>query len=338
MVLLKTTKHLARIVFTLRSRIIILWQCRIIGLLFNLKYKIVRTSSELKMAEDFFSYLNNLTNQQRERLIFDLKSGLTIASQQEVDKFMANKDYVLKHNLLEFAKVFDQVDIKEQAECSHKLREIKKELSRFSFNEYNLESFYGINGLRWLPEDVKARLIGGVFLDIGAYDGDSAVAFWLAFKPTKIYAFEPSEDNFKRLIINSELISDNIVIPVKMGVSDQAGEIGMSSGGSSSKLSTAEDGLLAKVTTINNFAKTKKIERIDLIKMDIEGEEMKALLGSDQIIRRDKPVLAISIYHKPEDFFNIKPWLQSICPDYKFIIKKAHPFSFDRETMLLAYL
>lgn len=72
--------------------------------------------------------------------------------------------------------------------------------------------------------------------------------------------------------------------------------------------------------------------------MDIEGEEMKALLGSDQIIRRDKPVLAISIYHKPEDFFNIKPWLQSICPDYKFIIKKAHPFSFDRETMLLAYL
>lgn len=337
MALSKTTKYLARIIFTLKARIIILWQCRVVGLLFNLKYKIVRTSSELKMAEDFFTYLNNLTSQQRERAILDLKSGLTIASQKEVDKFMANKDYTLKHNLIEFTKVFNQDDIEEQAECSRKLRKIKKELSRFSFNEYNLESFYGINGLRWLPEDVKARLVGGTFLDIGAYDGDSAVSFWLAFKPTKIYAFEPSEDNFKRLIINSELIGDNIVIPVKMGVSDQTGEVSMSNSGSSSKLSTAEGGLLAKVTTINNFAKTEKIERIGLIKMDIEGEEMKALLGSDQIIRRDKPVLAISIYHKPEDFFNIKPWLQSICPDYKFIIKKAHPFSFDRETMLLAY-
>lgn len=337
MALSKTTKYLARIIFTLKARIIILWQCRVVGLLFNLRYKIVRTSGELKMAEDFFTYLNNLTSQQRERAILDLKSGLTIASQKEVDKFMANKDYILKHNLIEFAKVFNQDDIEEQAECSRKLRKIKKELSRFSFNEYNLESFYGINGLRWLPEDVKARLVGGTFLDIGAYDGDSAVSFWLAFKPTKIYAFEPSEDNFKRLIINSELIGDNIVIPVKMGVSDQAGEVSMSNSGSSSKLSTAEGGLLAKVTTINNFAKTEKIERIGLIKMDIEGEEMKALLGSDQIIRRDKPVLAISIYHKPEDFFNIKPWLQSICPDYKFIIKKAHPFSFDRETMLLAY-
>lgn len=337
MVLAKTVKFLARIIFTLRTRVIILWKCRVIGLFFNASYKLVRTSSELKMAEDFFAYLNNLNSQQREQKICDLKDGLTIASQKEVDKFMANKDYVLKHNLIDFSRVFNQDDIEEQTKCSQEFREIKKDLSKFKFNEYNLESFYGVNGLRWLPENIKAKLIGGTFLDIGAYDGDSSVAFWLAFKPTKIYAFEPVENNFKRLIVNSKLIGDDIVVPVKMGVSDQIGEANISNSGSSSRLFIEDDSLSAKVTTIDDFVGVERIGRVDLIKMDIEGEEMRALLGGSQIIRRDKPVLAISIYHKPEDFFNIKPWLQSINPDYKFIIKKAHPFSFDRKTMLLAY-
>jgi len=65
--------------------------------------------------------------------------------------------------------------------------------------------------------------------------------------------------------------------------------------------------------------------------------ETKALIGAVETIKEFEPVLAISIYHNPEDFFLIKPWLEKICPSYKFIIKKANPFSLSHEVMLLAY-
>lgn len=57
--------------------------------------------------------------------------------------------------------------------------------------------------------------------------------------------------------------------------------------------------------------------------MDIEGAEHKALLGSRQIIQRDKPVLAICIYHKPEDFFDIPLLIEEILPKtYEYYIRQ----------------
>jgi hypothetical protein len=72
--------------------------------------------------------------------------------------------------------------------------------------------------------------------------------------------------------------------------------------------------------------------------MDIEGEETNALLGAKKTIIEHKPILAISIYHNPKDFFEIKPWLEEIVPEYKFIVRKANPCSFVFELMLIAYV
>ncbi len=53
--------------------------------------------------------------------------------------------------------------------------------------------------------------------------------------------------------------------------------------------------------------------------MDIEGAELEALKGAREIIVRDRPKLAISIYHNAEDYVEISAYIKSLVPDYKGI-------------------
>ena len=55
--------------------------------------------------------------------------------------------------------------------------------------------------------------------------------------------------------------------------------------------------------------------------MDIEGAELAALGGAQKTILRDKPRLAISVYHRPSDIWTIPRKLLSIHPDYKIYLR-----------------
>ena len=64
-------------------------------------------------------------------------------------------------------------------------------------------------------------------------------------------------------------------------------------------------------------------EDATFIKMDIEGAELSALKGGKGLIQRNKPKLAICIYHSNEDMLRIAEYIHEIVPEYKLYMR-AH--------------
>jgi FkbM family methyltransferase len=73
-------------------------------------------------------------------------------------------------------------------------------------------------------------------------------------------------------------------------------------------------------TSIDDFVKSAGVDKINFIKLDVEGSEFKALQGAQQTIRTFRPKLAVSIYHKQEDFVTIPAFLSSLGVSYKFFL------------------
>ena len=74
------------------------------------------------------------------------------------------------------------------------------------------------------------------------------------------------------------------------------------------------------LTSLDKYVAENNIQKINFIKMDIEGAEINALKGSERTIICNRPNLAICVYHKPEHLFEIIFYLNSLNLGYKFYL------------------
>ena len=175
-----------------------------------------------------------------------------------------------------------------------------------------------------------------VMVDLGAYNGDTISDFIkiygdMAYK--KIYAYEMSSDNFIHLEKNTKNFK-NIVLR-QVAVMDKEGTffIGENSPDASAYTVNDNNGIQVKGTSLDIDIK----EEISLIKMDIEGSEQKALLGSYKHIVNDKPKLLISVYHNHEDIWKIPRIIEDMTPDtYNFYLRSYGGNVFPTEIVLIA--
>jgi len=168
---------------------------------------------------------------------------------------------------------------------------------------------------QYFVEDIVPRDKESVFVDVGAYDGDTIEQFikYQNGKYKAIYAFEMDEDNYKKI---QEKDFESKVSVYNYGIWDEKKEIKYESFGMQSRL--VKGTKIAKCITMDEILKDKYVS---YIKMDIEGAEYRALLGAKDIIKRCKPNLAICIYHKPEDIYDITKMLKEWLPEHKFYIR-----------------
>jgi FkbM family methyltransferase len=147
-----------------------------------------------------------------------------------------------------------------------------------------------------------SRVIKGIysadctFLDIGANFGYYSMVLAHTFgSHFQAYAFEPNPTVYERLVRNIGLNSGVTVHPFMVGVGDQAGTVGMTCHDSNSGTTRLDgDGDVA-VTTIDAFCAQRSIKRVDVMKVDVEGFELKVLHGARSTVLRDHPVVLIEI-------------------------------------------
>ena len=180
---------------------------------------------------------------------------------------------------------------------------------------------------------------GDVLLDCGACWGDTALYFANKVgNAGHVYSFEFIPENidvFKKNIALNENVSNRLTI-VQNALGAETGKIlSFSNNGPGSKVgSDDEDSIKVESITIDDFVAKNSINKIDFIKMDIEGSELPSLKGAINVLKKYKPKLAISIYHSLDDFVDIPLFLNSLNLGYKFYIK--HGTIHHEETVLLA--
>jgi len=168
--------------------------------------------------------------------------------------------------------------------------------------------------------------LGDIVFDIGAYVGDTALWFSKAVGPQgRVYAFEPEPNNFEKLKANLERNKVTNVIPLQLALSENEGEMQIASGGGSSAITETADGASVEVTTVDKFVEANKLPRVDFIKMDVEGHELKVLAGARETIKTVKPSLALSAYHRGDDLIELPKFLLELDPNYKFYLRHCGP-------------
>ena len=174
-------------------------------------------------------------------------------------------------------------------------------------------------------------------IDAGGFIGDSAIVF-SDYTKQKVYTFEPTKQNFALMQKTIALNGKTNIVPINKGLSDKDEELEIYFHGSASGMLDVKNTQTKEIcsfTSLDKFVAENNLE-VGLIKTDLEGMEQQFLKGAEHTIKTQRPTLLISIYHKADDFLNIKPLIESWNLGYKFRIVKPLDGQVLLETVLIA--
>ncbi len=152
-----------------------------------------------------------------------------------------------------------------------------------------------------------------VIFDVGAYIGEVTATYKSIFPNATIYCFEPFWDSFQKLM---QLPGDNSIKPYQMAISDTVGRIKLHVNVDPScnsffpiakhsvryypKAAENIEVIEVNTTTIDHFCDTESVSHIDILKLDVEGAEIKALKGaSDKLAKQDISIIYTEVMFMP---------------------------------------
>lgn len=183
-----------------------------------------------------------------------------------------------------------------------------------------------------LPYLLEKREEHEVFIDGGCYDGANVIQFlkWAGNSRKTVYAFEPDRQNVEKCNIILKKVNGLTYYLIAKGLWTSSATLNFSSKANEASSFTQNGGTQIPVTSLDEEVH----ERVTFVKLDIEGAEYEALKGAERIIRQYKPKLAISVYHKWEDIWELPKLILSFCSGYTFYLR--HYSLSSEETVLYA--
>lgn len=162
------------------------------------------------------------------------------------------------------------------------INKIEAKFKRYPFCKIHAHEFNLLLEGYTKYRDIKG---GDIVIDAGSIPGEFTIyASKKAGKTGKVLSFEPDENHFKMLKDNIKLNKLVNVIPLKMGIWSEDAVLNLPEG-------------KMNVVSLDNQLKRMNIEKVDFIKMDIEGAEIDAVKGMEETLKNNNVHLAIASYH-----------------------------------------
>lgn len=177
---------------------------------------------------------------------------------------------------------------------------------------------------QYFPADIVRLSEDEVFVDGGAFDGDTLVDFLgrVGERFAHYHAFEPDAANRVRLMGRLEglpaAVREKITIhplalhaeSATLSFTDQGGPTShVGTGGNTSVRGERLDAILA-------------VQRLSFLKLDVEGAERAALAGAKASIIQHRPQVAACVYHEPNDLWEIPQRLAALLPNSRFYLRQ----------------
>jgi FkbM family methyltransferase len=176
----------------------------------------------------------------------------------------------------------------------------------------------------YFPADIVRIEEKEVFLDCGAYDGDTIRSFLDRAKSgfSRIVAFEPDPASARRLAENVSRLESTVGSRVTIRPSAIGGVTGevrfAATGGEGSGVDRAGKTVVESVA-LDDVADAGSAT---FIKLDIEGLEMDALRGAKKLISRGTPLLAVCVYHVADHLWSVPLLLSELSDRYRYFLRR----------------
>jgi FkbM family methyltransferase len=275
----------------------------------------------------------------------DIRSHFVILASSYINEMKAEcnnhnvKNYILSYSISNIVPILGDYGFSEDLmQYSDELNLVysflKDDMSKKVFRDFlnfhltfDLSVFAIFEPKMYFPSDLTDKIDYSFFVDAGAFVGDTLKPWLDFFKPERggreysYHAFEPIPRQFDELssyINGLSLVVRQHITPLNMALGDRESVMEIIDHGPASHVVGNEahkstEMKKVRVTTIDSVFADKKTT---MIKADVEGFEIPLLNGGREVIKRDRPSLAISVYHRFKDLFEVPLLINSLNLDY----------------------
>ena len=174
-------------------------------------------------------------------------------------------------------------------------------------------------GMIYFDRDISINPCNGLFIDGGCYDGSDTLRYLEKYNGRAL-CFEPDEKNIEKIHTRLSNLAFGKYQIVAKALWNSETEVEFADDGNfGSHIAVKSEGVTRiQAGTIDAEAGE---ETVSMIKMDIEGSELEALKGAKNVIGRDHPILAISVYHRPSDIVEIPNCILRLYGGYRMYLR-----------------
>ena len=203
----------------------------------------------------------------------------------------------------------------------------------YQYDFITLKESMSLNYKHYFDLDIIPYSNNQVFVDVGAYIGDTTQDFINTYNNyKKIYCYEVTLETMAKL--KNNLSKYNNIIYKNKAVSNDDSIMYLKESDINSSANQIDNSGTIEVETVS--LDNDILEKIDIIKMDIEGSEYNALIGCKNHIINDNPTLLISVYHNNEDLWKLPKLIYEYNNNYNFYLRYYSNYIFPTEIVLFA--